>query len=83
VNYIPVLKSYFHSRHFLVKVETEYKELSPVNVGLPQGIVLWSLLYLLYTADLPNSPEYTTANFADDTAVVITDSDPAIASQKL
>jgi hypothetical protein len=38
---------------------------------------------LLYTADLLTSPESTTATFADDTAVVATDSDPAIASQKL
>jgi hypothetical protein len=29
------------------------------------------------------SPESTTAKFADDTAVVVTDSDPAIASHKL
>jgi hypothetical protein len=41
------------------------------------------LLYLLYTADLPTSPESSTATFADDTAVVTLDSDPAIALQKL
>jgi hypothetical protein len=35
--------------------------------------------YLKYTADLPTSP----ATFADDTAILATDSDPAIASQKL
>jgi hypothetical protein len=34
------------------------------------------------TADLPTSPESTTANFDDDTAVVAMDSDPAIASQE-
>jgi hypothetical protein len=77
------LKSYLHSRHFLVKVETEYTELSSVNAGVPQGSVLGPILYLLYSADLITSPGSTTATFADDTAVVTMDNDPAIASQKL
>jgi hypothetical protein len=66
-----------------VKVATEYTELSLVNAGVPQCSVLSTLLYLLYIADLPTLPESTTANFADSTALLATDSDPAIASQKL
>jgi hypothetical protein len=75
----PYPKSYLHSRHFLVKVETEYTELSSVNASVPQDSVLGPLLYLLYTADLPTPPKSTTATFAEDTAVVAMD----IASQKL
>jgi hypothetical protein len=77
------LKSYFYNRHFLVKAQTEYTELSPVNAGVSQGSVLGPLLYLIYNADLQTSPESNTATFADNIVVVATDSDPAIASQKL
>jgi hypothetical protein len=82
LNYFLILKSYLYSRCFLSKVETEYTELSSVNAGASQGSVLGPLLYLLYIAHLPTSPESTTATFADDIAVVATDNDPAIASHK-
>jgi hypothetical protein len=83
LNYFLILKSYLHNRHFLVKIENEYTELSPINAGVLQGSVLGPLLYLLFTVDLSISPETTPATFADNTAVTATDNDPAIASSKL
>jgi hypothetical protein len=83
LNYFLILNSYLTIRHFVVKVNTELTDLTPVNAGVPQGSVLGPLLYLLYTADLSTSPDSFTATFADDTAVVDTESHHAITSQKL
>jgi hypothetical protein len=38
--------------NFLVKVVTEYTELSPVNAGVAQGSVLGLLLYLICTPEI-------------------------------
>jgi hypothetical protein len=83
LNYFLILNFYLSNRHFIVKVNTELSDLTHFNAGVPQGNVLGPLLYLLYTADLPTSPDSITATFADDTAVISIDYDPATASQKL
>jgi hypothetical protein len=83
LNYFRITNSYLSNCHFIVKVDTELTDLTPVNAGVPHGSVLGPLLYLLYTADLPISPDSTPATFADDTAVIATDYDPATAFQKL
>lgn len=79
-NYFCIIKSYLLGRHFKVKVQNELTPLFPINAGVPQGSVLAPLLYLIYTADLPSTPNATTATFADDTAIMVSNDNPGTAS---
>jgi len=45
--------------------------------------IIYPLLYVLYTSDLPTSRETTLGTFADDTAIFATHEDPMIASVNL
>jgi hypothetical protein len=83
INYFFLLQSFLQNRHFYVRFGSAQHPLSQIHAGVPQGSVLGPFLYLIYTADLPTSPITATATFADDTAILTMDSDPAIASQKL
>jgi hypothetical protein len=65
-----------------VKFKDEITTFRKTEAGVPQEIVLGPVLYLIYTSDLLTS-DNTAATFADDTAILATHEDPAIASMKL
>lgn len=68
--YAKLLQSYLTDRYFRIKQDDAFSEPKMIQAGVPQGSVLGPLLYLLYTCDLPETEENTTATFADDTAVL-------------
>ena len=81
--YYLLLKFYLHIRFFRIKYNCSYSTCHEVLSGVPQGSVLGSLLYLIFTADLPTTEHTSTATFADDTGLIAIHSDPIIASQYL
>lgn len=78
-----ILRSYLEKRKYVVKFGEELT--SPMNIksGVPQGSVLGPVLYLLYTADLPVSVGTMVATFADDTAILASNTNPEMASRSL
>jgi histone H2A len=78
-----ILQSYLTKRYFRTKYREAYSSLRQILAGVPQGSVLGSLLYLIYTADLPTLANSTTATFADDTAILTAHENPTIAAHRL
>jgi len=83
VKYLNILKSYLSDRYFSVSLNNKTSSLLPMLSGVPQGSILGSFLYTLYTADLPQSNKTILSTFADDTAIFTTDPDPTQTSANL
>jgi hypothetical protein len=81
--YYGILKSYLSDRYFQIKYKDIVTDLHNIGSGVPQGSVLGPILYILYTYDLPQTPDITLATFADDTALLSSSIDPATASVNL
>ena len=81
--YYSILKSYLTKRQFIVKCLGDTSATFLIESSIPQGSVLGPLQFSIYTADLPISNKVTIATFADDTALLATHANPAIASSTL
>lgn len=81
--YYLLLKSYLYGRHFQVKYNSEFSDIFSIQSGVPQGSVLGPLLYILYTSDIPATPNTQMGTFADDTVLLCRHKDPQIATDRL
>jgi hypothetical protein len=64
-------------------VGNEKSELQPIKAGVPQGSVLGSTLYVLYTSNLTTSTNTTLGTFADDTVILSVNEDSRRAASDL
>lgn len=78
-----LLRDYLSNRSFHVVYGDHYSTTRPITAGVPQGSVLGPLLYALYTADMPETPDTVTATFADDTALLASSPDYTTATNHL
>lgn len=68
-----ILTSYISDRVFRVKHGNEYSDQEEIRG--PQGSVLGSIPYLLYTSNIPRLGGTAAAKFANDTALLIVEKD--------
>ena len=63
-------KNYLRSRPQYVQINNSRSETDIIQCGVPQGSVLGTLLFIIYTNDMPDNLIHTKAIlFADDTTI--------------
>jgi len=68
-------RDYLTNRKQFVQIGSVVGDLLDVLIGVPQGSILGPILFLLYINDLPGASNLISLLFADDTALLDSDSD--------
>ena len=69
-----LMKNYLTNRRQYVSIDQQSSSPFSITHGVPQGSVLGPLLFLIYINDLPNCTTSPPRLFADDTCVIMKDS---------
>jgi hypothetical protein len=71
-----LIKSYLDNRYQKVDWNKHYSTWDKIQCGFPQGLILGSLLFLIYVNDLPlinkDIKDHEIILYVDDTSVIIT-----------
>jgi hypothetical protein len=67
--------SYLVNRKQYVQIGKTKSDIEFMNCGVPQGSILGPLLYLIYVNDISKSTNAHILSFADDTSLIISDTD--------
>ena len=76
-------KSYLENRQQVVVANGTVSEPGTVSCRVPQGSILGSLLFLCYVNDMPMSVKCKLLLYADDSALIVSGSDPKIIADAL
>ena len=78
-----IFQSYLTERQFAVRYRTSLSSLSTIKAGVPQGAIAAPLLFNIFIADQPTSPNTLVAEYADDKAILSVHENPLTASENL
>jgi len=81
--YYILIKSYLEDRYFQIRHGSAYSSIAGIRAGVPRGGILSPVMFNIYTSDQPTMPNTLVADYADDKAILLTSSDPVIASTYL
>lgn len=70
-----LLKLYLTDRYFQVHFKS-----ANIRAGVPQGGILFPILYNLYASDQPTSTNTIVADYADDNLIISINENPIVAS---
>ena len=82
-NFTGWFKSYLKGRTQTVIANGVSSEPGTVNCGVPQGSILGPLLFLCYVNDMPISVRCKLLLYADDSALIVSGSDPEKIAEEL
>ena len=66
-----------------MRYQDEYIFFYNIQSGEPQESILGPVLYSIFTADLPDSDQTLIATYADNTAILASNTDPLTAGRHL
>jgi hypothetical protein len=77
-SYFLLLKFYLTDCSYKICYETTASEISSINTEIPQGGILFPLLYNIFVSDEPTSPNISVADYADDKMIISINDNPSL-----
>ena len=82
-NYLKLVKSFLSNKYQRVVLNVQASSWAVVKAGVPQGLILGPLFFLIYINDLSENLKSTVKLFADDTSIHHIVKDPNTSAEML